>query len=50
MRETGIAITGMIDALQFCKNKNTTPSTRRMAMKIVMTTSRTDLAMKIVGS
>src|SRR6267154_2642294 len=49
-RETGIAITGIIEALKFWRNKNTTPSTRRMAMKIVMTTSRTDLAMKVVGS
>src|SRR5260370_979059 len=46
-RETGIAITGIIEALQFCRNRNTTPSTRRMAMKIDMTTSRTDFAINV---
>ena len=35
---------------QFCKNTNTTPTTKRMATKIVTTTSLIDLEMKIFGS
>jgi len=37
--ETGIATTGMIVARQFCRNRNTTATTRRIATKIVTTTS-----------
>src|SRR4051812_22370777 len=48
-RDTGIAITGIMAALQFWRNRNTTPSTKRIATKIVMTTSWIDLEMKIVG-
>ena len=48
--DTGIAITGMIDARQLCRNTNTTPTTSRIASKIVWMTSSTDLPMKIVGS
>ena len=48
--ETGIAMTGMIVARQLCRNTNTTPTTSRIATKIVRMTSLTDLAMKIVGS
>ena len=48
--DTGIAITGMSEARQVCRNRNTTPTTSRMATKIVVTTSRTDLPTKIVGS
>src|SRR5215831_12417314 len=48
--DTGIAMQGMIVARQFCKNTNTTPTTKSMAMKIVTTTSLIDLEMKLVGS
>ena len=48
--ETGMAITGMSEARQVCRNRKTTPTTSRMATKIVVTTSRTDFATKIVGS
>ncbi len=37
--DTGIAITGMIAARQLCRNRNTTPTTSRIAMKIVVITS-----------
>ena len=33
--ETGIAMTGMIDARQLCRKRNTTPTTSRIATKIV---------------
>ena len=45
-----MAITGMSEARQVCRNRNTTPTTSRIATKIVVTTSRTDFATKIVGS
>ena len=48
--ETGIAITGISEALQVCRNRITTPTTSRMAMKMVTITSCTDLATKVVGS
>ena len=48
--ETGMAITGMIEARQVCRNRKTTPTTSTIATKIVVTTSRTDFATKIVGS
>ena len=48
--ETGIAMTGMIAARQLCRNRNTTPTTSRIATKIVVITSSTDLPTKIVGS
>ena len=48
--ETGIAITGMIAARQLCRNRNTTATTSRIATKIVVMTSSTDLPTKIVGS
>ena len=48
--ETGIAITGMTEARHVCRNTNTTPTTSRMATKIVSMTSLTDFATKIVGS
>ena len=41
--ETGIAMTGMMAARQFWRNRNTTPTTRRIATKIVTTTSWIDL-------
>jgi hypothetical protein len=43
MRETGMATTGMIVARQFCRNMYTTPTTSRIAMKIVLITSSNDL-------
>ena len=49
-RETGIAMTGMIVARQLCRNRNTTPTTRRIATKIVTMTSWIDFVMKVVGS
>src|SRR5215831_17677037 len=48
--DTGIATTGTIVARQLCRNRNTTPTTRRIATKIVTTTSLIDLAMKTFGS
>ena len=48
--ETGMAITGMSEARQVCRNRKTTPTTSRIATKIVVTTSCTDFATKIVGS
>ena len=48
--ETGIAITGMIVARQVCRNTNTTPTTSRIATKIVTMTSLIDFAMKTFGS
>jgi hypothetical protein len=48
--ETGMAMTGISEARQVCRNRNTTPTTNAMATKIVVTTSCTDLATKIVGS
>ena len=48
--DTGMAITGMSEARQVCRNRNTTPTTSRIATKIVVTTSCTDFATKIVGS
>ena len=40
----------MIVARQLCRNRNTTPTTSRIATKIVTMTSSIDLPMKIVGS
>src|SRR6516164_10263469 len=48
--ETGIAITGISEARHVCRNRNTTPTTSRIATNIVVTTSCTDFATKIVGS
>src|SRR6516165_4702683 len=48
--QTGIATTGMMVARQFCRKMNTTPTTSRMATKIVTRTSLMDFAMKTVGS
>ena len=45
-RETGIATTGMMVARQFCRKRNTTPTTRRIATKIVTMTSWIDFEMK----
>ena len=42
MSETGMATTGMIVARQFCRKRYTTPTTRRIAMKIVLMTSSMD--------
>ena len=50
MSETGIAITGISVARQVCRNTKTTATTRTTAMKIVVTTSLTDLPMNVVGS
>jgi hypothetical protein len=50
MSEIGMATTGMIEARHVCRNRMTTPTTRRIATKIVVTTSRTDFATKMVGS
>ena len=49
-RETGIATTGMMVARQFCRKRNTTPTTSRIATKIVTMTSWIDFPMKTVGS
>jgi hypothetical protein len=48
--ETGMATTGISEARQVCRNRKTTPTTSRIATKIVVTTSCTDFATKIVGS
>ena len=48
--DPGIATTGISEARQVCRNRMTTPTTSRIATKIVCTTSRTDLATKMVGS
>src|SRR5215831_11845388 len=50
IRETGIAMTGMMVARQLCKKRNTTPTTKRIATKIVTMTSWIDFAIKTVGS
>ena len=42
--EIGMATTGMIVARQVCRNRNTTPTTRAIAMKIVSMTSCDRLA------
>src|SRR5713101_7778709 len=46
IRETGMAMTGMIVARQFWRKTKTTPTTSRIATKIVTMTSLIDLAMK----
>src|SRR5262249_1344917 len=48
--ETGIAMTGMIVARQFCRKMKTTPTTSRIATNMVTMTSLTDFEMKTVGS
>jgi len=40
----------MMVARQFCRKRNTTPTTREIAMKIVRMTSWIDFPMKTVGS
>src|SRR5258707_11552743 len=49
-RETGIATTGMIVARQVWRKRNTTPTTREIATKMVTITSLIDFEMKMVGS
>jgi len=48
--DTGIAITGMIVARQFCRKMKTTPTTSAIAMKIVFPTSSIDWLTNVVGS
>ena len=48
--DTGIAITGISDARQVCRNTITTATTSRIATRMVLTTSCTDWEMNSVGS
>jgi len=48
--EIGMATIGMTEARQVCRNTMTTTTTSATAARIVLTTSRTDSAMKRVGS
>ena len=48
--DTGTAISGMIEARQFCRNTSTTMTTSRIASNSVWTTSRIDSRTKTVVS